>query len=363
MANLEQEEQQKREKSSVPVSDLVQATVTASESVAKGPLPCLIPSFDEACNLVRAPYSCLVVDTHRRHVALSPMYLKKKKTGIQEQLGTDLLKYSESLKGVPVAYDNIRVLGQYGDIYDDQGYIHMNIEADFVVFRPNKGQKLVGIVNKVAPSHIGCLVHGCFNASLPKPHKMFNDACHDSGLKVGDRLEFEVYQLDADVAGVLLIRGKLDENSVLGKLVTQQEECTVDQDNVNGEPDAIEEMPSKKKKKKKGKKRAKEDLESSVCTDEIFADSTVNREVGAIPEGSSVNGDSSVNGGILDMPKKKKKKKLDKEPELASQTECHASDSSGSLSHSKRDKKRKLSDGGDLIEPTLAPRAKKKRKE
>ncbi|MGH0126262.1 UNVERIFIED_CONTAM: hypothetical protein FKN15_027912 [Acipenser sinensis] len=292
-----------------------------------------------------------------------------------------------SLKGVPVAYDNIRILGQYGDIYDDQGYIHMNIEADFVIFRPNKGQKLVGIVNKVAPSHIGCLVHGCFNASLPKPHKMFNDACHDSGLKVGDRLEFEVYQLDADVAGVLLIRGKLDENRFAqsvtylkikeddeegdndlhsqfrGKLVTQQEECTVDQDNVDGEPDAIEETPSKKKKKKKEKKRAKEDLESSVCTDEIFADSTVNREVGAMPEGSSVNGDSSVNGGILDMPKKKKKKKLDKEPELASQTECHASDSSGSLSHSKRDKKRKLSDGGDLIEPTLAPRAKKKRKE
>ena len=45
-------------------------------------------------------------------------------------------------KGVPVAYDNIKLVGQHGDIFDDQGYIHLNIEASFVVFKPNKGQKL-----------------------------------------------------------------------------------------------------------------------------------------------------------------------------------------------------------------------------
>lgn len=50
---------------------------------------------------------------------------------------------SRSLKGVPLAYDNIRIVGQHGDIYDDSGYIHMNIEANFVVFQPEKGQKLL----------------------------------------------------------------------------------------------------------------------------------------------------------------------------------------------------------------------------
>jgi len=42
-----------------------------------------------------------------------------------------------------VAYDNIRVVGELGDIYDDQGFIHLNIEADFVIFSPRKGKKLV----------------------------------------------------------------------------------------------------------------------------------------------------------------------------------------------------------------------------
>lgn len=48
-----------------------------------------------------------------------------------------------SLQGVPVAYDNIRVVGELGDIYDDQGFIHLNVEADFVIFSPKKGKKLV----------------------------------------------------------------------------------------------------------------------------------------------------------------------------------------------------------------------------
>lgn len=48
-----------------------------------------------------------------------------------------------SLKGVPLAYDNIRIVGQHGDIYDDSGYVHMDIEANFIVFQPKRGQKLL----------------------------------------------------------------------------------------------------------------------------------------------------------------------------------------------------------------------------
>lgn len=33
-------------------------------------------------------------------------------------------------------------MGELGDIYDDQGHIHLNIEADFVIFCPEPGQKL-----------------------------------------------------------------------------------------------------------------------------------------------------------------------------------------------------------------------------
>lgn len=48
-----------------------------------------------------------------------------------------------SLKGVPLAYDEVSLLRQHGDIYDDNGYIHLDIQANFVVFQPQRGQKLL----------------------------------------------------------------------------------------------------------------------------------------------------------------------------------------------------------------------------
>lgn len=67
-----------------------------------------------------------------------------------------------------------------------------------------------GKVNKLGASHVGCLVHSCFNASIPKPNLVPMETWRDAGPRIGAELEFEVVALDADTAGVLLIRGRLD---------------------------------------------------------------------------------------------------------------------------------------------------------
>jgi hypothetical protein len=71
----------------------------ASEGPVVGPagvLPCLeLPTYAAACALVNSRYSCLVAGPHRRHIALSPRYLNRKRTGIREQLDAELLRYSE----------------------------------------------------------------------------------------------------------------------------------------------------------------------------------------------------------------------------------------------------------------------------
>lgn len=66
-------------------------------AVAGPPAPpsAAIPSFAVACGLVWQRYSCLVVTPHRRHVALAPRYLARKRTGIRAQLDAELLRYSE----------------------------------------------------------------------------------------------------------------------------------------------------------------------------------------------------------------------------------------------------------------------------
>ncbi|KAM4629911.1 DNA-directed RNA polymerase I subunit RPA43 [Polymixia lowei] len=324
---------------------------------------CLIPSFADATKLVSAPYSCLVMDTHRRHIALSPMYLKKKKTGIQEELNTELLRYSDRLKGVPLAYDNIKILGQHGDIYDDNSYIHMDIEASFVVFQPKRGQKLLGKVNKLGVSHAGCLVHGCFNASVPKPNLVSVDTWREAGPRIGTHLEFEVSQIDADTAGVLLIRGRLDRTRVQ-ELLAMGESSDVGHPTDDQPPDTeptpepVQESPDDTPKKKKKKKRDKLEEEATL-TPLLQQDGEATQE----PNGTTDNTD----GEKRQKKKKKKDKRLKEEEEevVLSSMEVHGSDSSGYLSD-KPSKKRRLETGSDVTSglngDPETPKSKKKRK-
>lgn len=53
------------------------------------------PSFGAARALVARRYSCLVAAPHRRHVALPPRFLGRKRSGIRAQLDAELLRYSE----------------------------------------------------------------------------------------------------------------------------------------------------------------------------------------------------------------------------------------------------------------------------
>ncbi|XP_018431815.1 PREDICTED: DNA-directed RNA polymerase I subunit RPA43 [Nanorana parkeri] len=275
----------------------------------------LLPSFSEACKLVSGAYSCLVLRTHRRPLALSPRYLNKKRSGIQEHLNAELLKYSSRLEGVPVAYDNVKIVGEFGDIQDDVGYIHLNIQADFVIFQPQSGEKLVGVVNKVAPSHIGCLVHGCFNASIPRPFKMPVEAWQHVGVNVGDHIEFEVFRLDSDAVGVFCIRGRIDkkmENDAIEKLNEATKEPT--KDNSSDTENAAEDWADPEQKmipEETPKKKAKK----SAFKETLLQD---------VPGNPEVSGE--INATLEEIPKKKCKKR--KYQEINSQTDFAQVDTS-----------------------------------
>ncbi|XP_051708751.1 DNA-directed RNA polymerase I subunit RPA43 [Oryctolagus cuniculus] len=323
----------------------------ASEGQAVAPagaVPCLeLPTYAAACELVNSRYSCLVAGPHRRHIALSPRYLNRKRTGIREQLDAELLRYSESLLGVPIAYDNIKVVGELGDIYDDQGHIHLNIEADFVIFCPEPGQKLKGTVNKVSTSHIGCLVHGCFNASIPKPEQMSSEQWQTLEIDVGDELEFEVFRLDSDAAGVFCIRGKLSVTSLQPKCSEVSEEVTE-----TGTEEAIEKPAKKKKKKKKDPETCEVDSGNPEPVE--FADVTPNEE-------PDLQAAESANGLWEEEPRRKKSKKRKHQEDVGQDPVFQGSDSSGYQSdHKKKKKKRKHREETELT-PILECSPKKKR--
>ncbi|NXH05677.1 RPA43 polymerase, partial [Loxia leucoptera] len=286
------------------------------------------------------------IAARRRVVALPPRFLGRKRSGIRAQLDAELLRYSESLQGVPVAYDNIKVVGELGDIYDDQGFIHLDVEADFIIFSPKKGKKLVGIINKVAPSHIGCLIHGCFNASIPKPEQMSLAQWQELGLKIGDELKFQVLHLDSDTAGVFFIRGGLTKSSMRPKKSDTVPEST------NG--DEIQKLDHQVN----GLNNSGED---NVTEEPLNEMGNLGRENEEEPSLDAVN-------GVSDDKKKKKKKKKDKDKDKQGEQELvlPTSDSSGYQSDHKKSKKKKRKHCDEVEESELSqlsekPKAKKKR--
>ncbi|XP_074939083.1 DNA-directed RNA polymerase I subunit RPA43 isoform X2 [Phalacrocorax aristotelis] len=272
-------------------------------------------------------------------------HLKRKET-VRLSGGHDALRRqtaARSLQGVPVAYDNIKVVGELGDIYDDQGFIHLNIEADFVIFSPKKGKKLKGIINKVAPSHIGCLIHGCFNASIPKPEQMSIVQWQELGLKIGDELKFQVLHLDSDAAGVFFIRGGLTKSS----MQPRQSETITDSTN-GGEIQKLDHQEN-----------GFNDSGGNNVTEEPQGE--MDNTGGGNAEEQSVD---AVNGVCDDKNKKKKKKKKHKQEEQ--EHVLPTSDSSGYQSDHKKSKKKKRKhsdeiEESELSQPSQKPKAKKKR--
>jgi DNA-directed RNA polymerase subunit E'/Rpb7 len=92
---------------------------------------------------------------------------------IEDGLWTLLLKYSNSIKGVPLCFNNVRFKDNdnsssiNGHIINEMPYIHYNIVADTIVFAPTIGCILEGIITDTFHSHISISVLNYFNASIP----------------------------------------------------------------------------------------------------------------------------------------------------------------------------------------------------
>lgn len=116
------------------------------------------------------------------YIHLQPRWVKKIKEGVNNILGKKLLKYSDEFEGVPVAFTDVKLLDRVGIIKDEAPDFHFLVRyrciswmmyvnvvsAVFTVFAPKVGDMLEAVVNKIGMDHIGLLVHGLFNASIPR---------------------------------------------------------------------------------------------------------------------------------------------------------------------------------------------------
>ncbi|XP_029845567.2 DNA-directed RNA polymerase I subunit RPA43 isoform X2 [Ixodes scapularis] len=83
------------------------------------------------------------------HVPLPPSYINTKVRGIKKLLDSWRGQYVQRLDGVLLDYGRPALVGSSGSILGDQPYIHEDVAADFLVFRPRPGSLVRGRINNL----------------------------------------------------------------------------------------------------------------------------------------------------------------------------------------------------------------------
>ncbi|XP_058793227.1 DNA-directed RNA polymerase I subunit RPA43 [Phymastichus coffea] len=169
--------------------------------------------------------SCVYLERTKKHLGLHPVHLNDLNSSLREILSEKLNFYDPELNGLVLAYRNPKILSPYGEILYDTCYIHIDIEADFYVFRPEIGRSLKGYVNRKSTNHIGILVHKAFNVSIPRPDEDELNEKNWPGHRVLVGQEIRFIPEDVDFKSRLpYIRGLINEEDYLNgcKLFNEQ---------------------------------------------------------------------------------------------------------------------------------------------
>ena len=103
------------------------------------------------------------------YLPLSPVYSPHPFYSLEsDHLDPLILTYYSPLKGIILAYRNIRFKQSGAVMQADSPFAFTWVQVDFLVWSPKKGDIVEGWVNLQSESHVGLLVLNTFNVSVPR---------------------------------------------------------------------------------------------------------------------------------------------------------------------------------------------------
>ena len=84
-------------------------------------------------------------------VALLPASTKYPIDDVKRQLNSMLFKYNEEVEGIPLSFSQLKFPRgkEYGRIIAEQFWLHVDVTTKLIVFKPEIGITLEGVINKV----------------------------------------------------------------------------------------------------------------------------------------------------------------------------------------------------------------------
>ncbi|KAG4305206.1 hypothetical protein PORY_001376 [Pneumocystis oryctolagi] len=162
------------------------------------------------------------------YISIPPIYSCSPMKGIQYYLDTMILSYLPSIQGIMLAHRNCKFIDKTAKIYNESPFAFAWVQFEMLVWRTKTGDFIEGTVNLQSPSHIGLLVSGFFNASIPKKaipkNWMYQEVMsqkeveqNENGywidqdkkaVKIGDKISFWTVKLET-IGGIVSIEGTL----------------------------------------------------------------------------------------------------------------------------------------------------------
>lgn len=155
------------------------------------------------------------------HIHLHPSSLLDVHLGVEEHINSLLLRYNESLDGIPVAYSDVKRLSKTGAVSPYFPLCHVPVSVSMTLLRPRPGMLLVGKVTEMSDTFIGLLAFDYLNCVIQigsvrsdLTYSVFGQcwksASHkEHSITVGDRVRFLVERVDKHGGGYVTIVGSL----------------------------------------------------------------------------------------------------------------------------------------------------------
>ncbi|KAK3918777.1 DNA-directed RNA polymerase I subunit RPA43 [Frankliniella fusca] len=213
-------------------------------------MPAAIPwGENELEKLASSSDSRIFLVQEKIPVVLQPFHLQDLKSAVRDLLNASIDSYHKSLNGIILSYKHLKVISKSASVAAETSGVVITIQADFFVFRPDVGNVLKGVVNKISKDHVGVLLYHRFNISCPRPSSESRSSKW-LGNQVSMHQEVTLKVKEANFSGTLpFLKGKL--LSVGSIIATNAEE---------------DKKSKKKKKDKAGDESVVVEPQSSLAT-------------------------------------------------------------------------------------------------
>ncbi|KAF9586157.1 hypothetical protein BGW38_009154 [Lunasporangiospora selenospora] len=311
-------------------------------------------------SIVASTASAFSENTVKLYIHLPPCFAAKPIEGIQEQLNGFLMRYVPQVDGVVLAHSDLELLQSSGRVMYDSPYSHFWISVKLLVWKPIKGSVLYGTINLQSPDHIGLLLYGTFNASIPSrlipkdKYEFSNDlskprakkAKANDTIKEDDSQEEDESSMDSFLNGEWVVKGtgeSIGDEGVIGfevaELVRTNDMLTVTgslmgvpvtmrRPSMMIQPSCLENVPSSGQKKRSAPADDEDDSEANK--DQALTESDRKRikkekkKAERSAESSSVPEAQETAVAPVSEAKKEKKDKKDKKEKKAKKAKTEA---------------------------------------